>query len=468
MTKSGSDSQRWRRTLRQAMIVLGALSLVACAGEAIDEVTPTVFVDVTVLPMDGSRTRLPGRTVIVRDGRIEDVLPTNTAPLPTGAQIITGGGRYLIPGLVDMHVRLDPGAGDDPILYVAHGVTTVRALDGDIDQAILAGGIERGHALGPTVHLSSPALSFETELDEEITIGDARGGIHMALEAKFDAIMIGPALSYSAFLEAIKEAHAGETPIWADIPATVPLEIALSQRIASIEGLSGYGYALSRLVGYWPLDNINAGAAGDEALAWSVAPQSGMARLAAMTARHGVWNCPALWWHEQAGAQAEFIEATLRGPSARYLTDRRRAAWTSAAASYATRTDRDAAAATPRRAMVVALHEARAPLLACSRAGSPFALPGLALHNEFETLSEVGYEPIELLEMATRDAARMLGQEGEFGVVARGARADLILLESDPTQDIDALLRLDGVMVRGRWLDRTVLNRLTRRARRGL
>lgn len=82
----------------------------------------------------------------------------------------------------------------------------------------------------------------------------------------------------------------------------------------------------------------------------------------------------------------------------------------------------------------------------------PFIVPGFALQTELENLVDCGLSPYEVLETATSAPARLLGEIGEFGVIAPGARADMVLVDQDPLADVSALARRSGVMIRGRWL----------------
>ncbi len=443
-------------------LVLALSWLGGCGGEATQRSTPVVFVDVTVLPMTGGQARLTGQTVVVEDGRIVRVFPNGSAPLPQGAVLVQGGGRYLLPGLVDMHVRLSPRAREEPVLYIAHGVTTVRDMRGRLGVAALAGRIASGDVLGPTIYFGSPAISQSLEGSPSRGAAATRGAVAMALAAEYDGIHIDGGMSPHAFRSAVAMARAQGAQVWSAAPNGMAIESVLALDVRSLEFLSGYGFALSRLAGYWPRDYRLGRDA--EAAAWTVAVFARMGALADLTARSGVWNCPALAAQTFASDRARRAEAVMRGPVERYLTSSRRGDWRRAANALAGRALRDVDGAPARAEMVRALYRAGAPLLVCSGAGEAFLLPGDSLHDELEALVAAGVSELDVLEMATRGAARFVGAGDEFGVVAPGARADLILVDRDPTEDISVLRRPDGVMVDGRWLDRAALNTVLRRA----
>lgn len=140
-------------------------ALLAAAAAA---ATPVVaFVDVTVLPMDGERV-VAGQTVIVRDGRIAEVGPSGRVPVPAGALRVEGKGRYLMPGLAEMHGHLpspqvaEPLARDLLFLFVANGVTTVRGMLGYPNSVELRERAARGEFIAPTLYVASPGFSGQS------------------------------------------------------------------------------------------------------------------------------------------------------------------------------------------------------------------------------------------------------------------------------------------------------------------
>ena len=124
---------------------------------------PVAFVDVTVIPMDGNRL-LPNHTVVVRDGRIVSVEPTASASVPSDAMRIDGRGKFLMPGLAEMHAHvLGPQAAnsealirDIMFLYVANGITTIRAMLGAPNQLVLRDQLKSDEVLGPTMYVAAP------------------------------------------------------------------------------------------------------------------------------------------------------------------------------------------------------------------------------------------------------------------------------------------------------------------------
>jgi imidazolonepropionase-like amidohydrolase len=171
--------------------------------------------------------------------------------------------------------------------------------------------------------------------------------------------------------------------------------------------------------------------------------------IARLTVRAGTWNVPTLVQFANAKRKEEYEDAWKR-PGMQYATKSMRDWWNSDV-----ETSDPAARArllSVRLSLVRALHQAGAKLLVGTDTPHPFVLPGLAVHDEMRNFIAAGLTPYEALWSATRGPAEFLGMPKEFGVVAPGARADLVLLEANPLADIGNGSRIVGVMVRGRWL----------------
>ena len=179
-----------------------------------------------------------------------------------------------------------------------------------------------------------------------------------------------------------------------------------------------------------------------------------MPELARRTAAAGVWNSPTLALFEII-AEPRTPDHYLALPEMRYVPENARKAWAGQIAQVA------AAPATPeqrarytelRRAMTRALVEAGALIMAGSDSPQFFMAPGFSLHNEIEALQRAGLTPFQALEAATSNPARYIGDSAEFGRVAEGMEADLLLLDADPLADVANTRRIHGVVLDGRWL----------------
>ncbi len=169
---------------------------------------PVVFENVTVVPMDRDRV-IERQTVVVRDGRIAEIGPAGKVRAPAGATRIEGRGKYLMPGLAEMHGHL-PGPQTPPevtenilFLYVANGVTTVRGMQGHPSQLELRRRVAEGSLLGPALYLAGPALSGQSAPSVEA----AQRMVREQKAAGYDLLKIQEGLSrevYDAIVAAAK------------------------------------------------------------------------------------------------------------------------------------------------------------------------------------------------------------------------------------------------------------------------
>ena len=423
------------------------------AGQApVPAVTGTdaiAFVGVNVVPMDSHRV-LEDHTVVVRNGRIESVAG-DASQVPAGAQRIDGEGRWLMPGLAEMHGHVpgpdDPQYAEDMLfLYVSNGVTTVRNMAGHAYHLELRERIESGDLMGPTLFAASPWLTPETAGTPEA----AAQAVRDYQAQGFDLLKIGtinPA-SYAAMAEA---AHEVGMPFGGHIPAEVGLVGALDARQTSIDHYDRY-------VEFLVPDDADTGDAepGFFGSGWvHLADRGRIPEAIERTLAAGTWNVPTLSLVEHLASDTP-AEEMIAWPEMRYMPRRVRDGWVEAKHRFQARDDfqPDAARALVelRRELTRALHAAGAPIALGSDAPQFFNVPGFSIHHELRMMVAAGLTPYEVLVTGTRAPAHYFGTPGAFGTVEPGRRADLVLLEANPLEDVANVQRRVGVMVRGQWL----------------
>lgn len=247
-----------------------------------------------------------------------------------------------------------------------------------------------------------------------------------------------------------RTAHALGIPFAGHIPEGVPLDTALDARQASIDHFDRY---VEFLV---PGDaEVRSRSAGFFGSGWVDAVDAARIPEAVQrTIDAGTWNVPTLSLVEHL-ASPESAADMIAWPEMRYMPQSVRDGWVRAKGEFGAREDFQPAAAQRlvevRRQLLKALHDRGAPIALGSDAPQFFNVPGFSIHHEMRMMTAAGLTPYEVLATGTTAPARYMGTPGEFGVVAPGARADLVLLEADPRQDIGHFKARAGVMVRGRW-----------------
>jgi imidazolonepropionase-like amidohydrolase len=411
----------------------------------------TAFVDVTVIPMD-RETRLANQTVVVRGDRIVALGPTARVKVPEGATRVEGKGRFLIPGLAEMHAHIPGGQASDSavertlFLYVAGGLTTIRGMLGHPRHLELRARAARGELLSPTIYAAGPSLNGNS-------VPDPAAAEKAAVEQKqagYDLLKIHPGVGLPAFEALVASARRVGIPFAGHVPEDVGIHRAIAARYASIEHLDGYVEAMLR--GDAPVSadesaffGLNLGEHLDE---------SKLPALVEATRKAGVWNVPTQVLLENLVlvGSAELAQR----PELRYVTPETRAQWAEVRQSMLSETGSTPESARRtievRRRLIKALHAAGAGLLLGSDAPQIYNVPGFSTHRELESLVAAGLTPYQALETGTRNIARYFGTERETGTIAEGKRADLILLDADPLTDIRNTTWRAGVMVRGCWL----------------
>lgn len=446
-----------------------ALCLIAPLGAQNAPATPgpVAFVDVTVIPMDRQRV-LERQTVIVRDGRIASVEPSARARIPSGALRVDGRGKYLIPGLAEMHAHI-PGvqASEQEIrdiftLYVANGITTIRGMLGAPNQLTLRAKTASGEMLGPTIFVGAPSLNGNSAADPATAARLVRE--HKA--AGYDFLKLHPGIPRTSYDSIVAAARAVGITYAGHISQGVGLEHTLASRQSTIDHLDGY------LEAAIPPDLRARVTAEDARLADMInaVDASRFAALAADTRKAGTWNVPtAFLW--ESFFSPESPEDMARRAEMKYAPPQWISGWSNQKRNRIHESQRTGVGPdvssrylSLRRTLLKTLADSGAGLLMGTDSPQMFNVPGFSLHHEIELMQEAGLTPYQVLESGTRNvaeyAARDLKLDGKFGTVTAGNRADLVLLDANPLTDVRNVARRAGVMVRGRWLPAAELDRM--------
>lgn len=430
------------------LLILSSVTAACAQPEA--AVETVAFVGVNVVPMDRERV-LENHTVIVRDGKIVSVTPAGDAKIPAGTRRIDGAGRWLMPGLAEMHGHVpgpdDPAYRDNMLfLYVANGVTTVRNMAGHPSHLTLRDRIAKGELTGPTLYTASPWLGAEMGGTPE----KARQAVREYKAAGYDLIKIGsiPRAAYAAMAQA---AHAANLPFGGHIPEDVGLIGALDARQASIDHFDRYVEFLVP-----PGTDTGGRESGFFGSGWvQLADAKRIPEAVRRTIAAGTWNVPTLSLVEHL-ASSGTPEAMIAWPEMRYMPRRVLDGWVRAKREFKARPDfrPDATGKLVelRRQLLRSLHEAGAPIALGSDAPQFFNVPGFSIHREMRMMAAAGLSPYAVLRTGTAEAARYFGAGQRFGTVTEGGRADLILLAANPLEDLANVKRRVGVMAGGQWL----------------
>lgn len=421
------------------LVAIGGFSAHVTANEHV-----TVFEDVHVLTMQPEHQGhiLRHQTVVVSGDRIVAMGATGSVEIPAGAQRIAGEGRYLLPGLAEMHGHVPPTRSftgiperylDDVLyLYLAGGVTTVRGMLGHSHQLQLKDDIAEGRRMGPTLYLAGPSFNSNTVRDR----AQARQRVREHAEEGWDLLKIHPGLTLAQYQAIAAEAQEQGIDFAGHVPTDVGIRHAVILGSRTIDHLDGY---LADVNGF--SERVS-----DEALQ----------ELAEFTVAHGVGVVPtqALWATLIGAGDADAMRAY---PELQYVPQQVREGWFNflndpQSVYYTGNTA--AVLQENRQRLLTALYEAGAEILLGTDAPQLFSVPGLSLRREIPLMADAGMTPYDIIYSGTVAVGNYFAQQDEFGQVREGHRADLLLVRDNPLQAIDTLFEPEGVMAQGRWHSR--------------
>lgn len=423
-----------RRVVVLAVTALGGLAACGKGKPARPPVTvhaqrgDLALVGATVVPM-ASEGALTGHIVLIRGERIVAVAPAATVDT-TGASVVDVTGQWILPGLADMHVHIQ-GEHDLP-LFVLNGVTTVRNLFGSPEHLRWRDATATGALLGPTIYTSGPIVDGDPPVwpgSAVVTTAEAaRAEVVAEKKAGYDWIKVYGGLPRAAYDAVLAEAKAQGMPVAGHVPKDVGL--------AGVLAAAGGQRSIEHLDGYVTADGAPPAPA-----------------LTAQTVAAGIWNCPTLVVHDRFG-KLDAPEQLAGTRGLELVTPVIRAAWDPRNDFRLARWTPDKFAAQrrgnqARKELVGALARAGARLVLGTDTGNPYVIPGFAVDDELALLVGAGLTPWQALRTATVAAAELEGTPGAFGVVAAGARADLLVVTRDPLADIANIVDPSMVIVRG-------------------
>ncbi len=459
---------------RRALAVATALALLSTASAAAD---PVAFTHVHVVPMD-AEVVVADRTVLVNDGRIVAIGAADEVEVPDGALVVDSRGKYLLPGLHDMHVHLyEEDLEDHLTLYLAHGVTTVQSMHGSPWHVEVRRRLAKGELLGPRLFTTGPTTATgrvdSPKKAEQFVAGQKAAG--------YDAVkMYGDgsrSMTRETYARVISAARSAGLRVVGHAPRNLPFAVVLEEGQDSIDHMEEIVYTYAPIVeALGPLldvqfGRVTADAADDDALAGLEGLEKRMVpavkSLGVEARKAGLAVTPTLVTFEAIHRQTTpAYPKLLEAPELRFISPLRRVEWGPELNGYrAGWSDRlelmDKVLGQSlelQKVITKGLHDAGVPLMVGTDAPLTFVYPGLAVHRELALLVESGLTPYEALRAATLAPARELGTGDEAGTVAVGRRADLVLVDANPLEDVTNTSRIAGVLAGGRWLPHSELD----------
>lgn len=429
------------------------------------------FTNVNVVPMDKERV-LENQTVLIKNGIIVEI--GKKVKIPKDAQAIDGKGKYLIPGLMDMHTHLlsdgeeypDSIAEDELKVMIANGVTTIRLMIGTPEQLILREKSLRGEIIAPTIYAASPHLTGKEQGNDFVvnTPDEAREAVRKSKQAGYDFIKITTFIKAEFYEAAIDEAAKQNIRVVGHADSRfVGVERALKAK-QQIEHLDGYLEMLLKtdapvkgsisdlyiydLKNWESLDYI------DESKIVDLAKRTVAANPFVNPTQHFMKNTFGVPRSEDSiraqpdfkfypkKVQDSFINFHKKHRLFTQVPIEKRARWIAI-----------------RDKMIKAIHDAGGKIMVGSDSPEFLFLYGFSEHRELKALVDAGLSNYAALEAATVNPAQFFGIAERVGTIEKNKRADLVLLDASPLENISATEKRSGVMLKGKYYAQPELNR---------
>ena len=430
--------------------------------------------NVTIITMASAGT-VPSGTILVRDGRIAAV--GSGVAVPAGTRIIDGSGKYVIPGLADMHTHLfsdgdevHDSAGPAEIgVMLANGITVARLMIGTPEHLVLRGAVADGKVAGPQLWVGSPQLTGRPSENAIVvtTPDEARAAVRTAAGAGYDFIKLTMFITKPVYDATIDEARRIGIQVAGHVEPAVGLGPALAAK-QQIEHLDSF--IEEALTDATPsrVSMTQGGVFGNNTwITLDFVDNRKLDSLAGAVARAGVFVGPTQNVFNTAFAIGETRGQLEERPDWRYWPPRQRQGylnahsryWDPARAPEKTEARRNRYVEVRNR-LVKAIQDSGGRLIAGSDTPEWFHTYGWGLHRELQALVKAGLTPLQALQAATVTPAEFLGASREWGTIEAGKRADLILLAANPLDDISNTMKIDAVAVGGRYFTRAELDEM--------
>ena len=399
---------------------------------------------------------IANQTVFINEGKIIAIEAANTAATTT---IIEGKGKFLIPGLTEMHAHIPVAdEGNDSLvketlfLYLSQGITNIRGMLGNPYHLGLRKEVADGKILGPRIYTSSPSLNGNSIPTSE----EAVSKITQYQKDGYDFLKIHPGIKLAVWDAVEETANEVGIPYAGHVPVEVGIRRAIAAKYQTVDHIDGY------LEGLVPaaanVDPTKNGFFGFDFT--DLADPNLIAELVDKTVANnvGIVATQSLFTRWFSPTAPEILG---NEPEMKYMSPKTLFTWrqnkTQLIGSEAYNAEKWERYIDIRKKLLKKMDEKGVTFLLGSDAPQVFNVPGFSIHHELKAMSEAGLSNAKLLQAGTVNPASFFGAKGQYGTIENGAAADLVLLSANPLDAIENARKIEGVMVGKHWLSKSFI-----------
>ncbi|WP_034889503.1 amidohydrolase family protein [Gillisia sp. Hel_I_29] len=418
-----------------------------------------IIKNVNIIPMTTDNEIIGNATIVIE----KKILSINSDSIPTNGKIIDGTGKWLIPGLIDMHVHTNSDVnfrGNSPTQgatffmdtqdimtpYIANGVTTIFDLGGRVEHFGQRNEIAKGKVIGPRMAIAAMINGGDPNNGGRIvnTASDARQAVRSAKAEGYNFIKAYSNLNIESFKALVDEAEKQGLKVVGHIPDAYKGKT--EEAFIPHFGLVAHAEEFSKQIRNQDKTKKDA------------------QYFAQLAKENDTWLIPNLIAIVKIRDQVQSLDSIRQMETLKYVHPLLQDKWLTSnnynKHSSPEFIDYLDSLITFHKEIVVAFNDAGVPMVAGTDAGTSGVVTGFSLHDELELLVDAGLTNEETLISATRLPAKWLGIDKEVGTVEIGKYADLILLDANPLEDIKNTRKISGVFVNGRWLGKAKLDKM--------
>jgi len=445
--------------MKQFYTFMLAFSFLSCQAQQSDTNAgkEIVFKSVNIIPMDKEEV-WTNRDVVVKNGIIQSVEKTSNKKYSKEALVIDGAGKYLMPGLAEMHAHVPPVDNLEPMkevlmLFALKGVTTIRGMLGHPRHIELREKLKSGEIIGPRFITSGPSFNGNS-------VKTAEAGIALVREQKkagYDFLKLHPGLTRESFDAIAATAKEAGIPFSGHVSFNVGVWRAIEAGYSTIDHLDGFVESLVP-----DIKKMKEQETGLFAMFIAdKADESRIPKLIAALKENNIWVVPTQalaerWFHPDKDPDALGKEDEMK-----YMDPGTLKNWISSKKNLMNNPNYKASAVNRlievRKKLIYECNKNGVGLLLGSDAPQVFDVPGFSVHHELQYLVDAGLTPYEALKTGTVNVGRYLNQEN-LGVIKPGAVSDLILLKGNPLKNISETKNIEGVMLGQTWFSKELID----------